>query len=87
MNPKRIPATDNLHLELAISRSELKKSITLHPKIAALVDAEVDRCNSIPSDKRRKVFRTKVTVNDVVNECLWLALRSGDITHHYTHHD
>lgn len=57
--------------------------ILLHPKILALVTAEVKRCNELPKGRVMQIKDTNAT--DVVNEILWCALRSGDVTHHYKH--
>ena len=65
--------------------SLLGQQITLHPKIKDLVNTEVERCNGLPRTKRQEALQSKpATTDEVVNEILWLALRSGDISKHYT---
>lgn len=61
-------------------------TITLHPVVATLVEAEVKRCNSLPLTKRDLALNSiKPTTPDaIVNEYLWMALRTGDIGKHYT---
>lgn len=51
--------------------------ITLHPRIAALVHAEAERC---------KLWDKAADPDGIVNELLWLALRSGDTEKHFLNH-
>lgn len=51
--------------------------ITLHPRIAALVKAEAERC---------KLWDKSAAPDGIVNEILWLALRGGDTEKHFLNH-
>lgn len=59
--------------------------VRLHPKIAELVMEEMERIAAMPVPKAQACLSPEPsTVDEVVNEYLWMALRHGDITHHYT---
>lgn len=63
----------------------MKAPIRLHPKVAKLVRTEVERQRKLPRTKWQIATRAKpITPNQLANEILWLALRTGDITKHYT---
>lgn len=51
-------------------------NIKLHPAIRALVNDELNRC------KKAKV--QSFTADELVNEILWLALRTGNVSKHYS---
>lgn len=60
-------------------------TIKLHPNVAALVLDMVRQCKSRkPTTAERLVAGPPITRHLVVNEILWLALRKGDISKHYT---
>lgn len=63
----------------------IRQTIRLHPRIAKLVNDEVYRCNQLPRTKFQMIKSpSPTTADEVVNEILWMALRKGDITKHYT---
>lgn len=54
--------------------------ITLAPKVARLVEAQVRQSNkAIASTARGRASGSKTDADELVNELVWLALRTGDI--------
>jgi hypothetical protein len=75
MNEPMTPADNQNAPMAAASGAVLGQQIKLHPKIADLVNSELVRCMRLEKTQYHKSARPP-TADEIVNEILWISLRS-----------